>query len=121
MYVCDLQRYANDAFASGTTWGFKDPFGNMFHVDLTTGAIVFNAKAGVTFTIGADGSLSVTSKANTTITAPTVDINANVNIHGNVNIQGNVATEGSLTNNGVNVGSTHIHPDPQGGTTGTPE
>ena len=36
-------------------------------------------------------------------------------------ISGNVAfTGGSLTHNGKNIGSTHTHSDPQGGTTGAP-
>lgn len=36
-------------------------------------------------------------------------------------ISGNVAfTGGSLTHNGKNIGSTHTHTDPQGGTTGAP-
>lgn len=37
-----------------------------------------------------------------------------------INLSGNVVSTGSFTNNGVNVGSTHVHPDPQGGNTGTP-
>lgn len=45
---------------------------------------------------------------------------AAININGPVNIQGNVATTGTLTNNSVNVGSTHVHSDPQGGNTGVP-
>lgn len=37
-------------------------------------------------------------------------------------ILGNVAITGSsLTHNGVNVGSTHVHPDPQGSETGGPQ
>lgn len=35
-------------------------------------------------------------------------------------ITGGVAITGALTNNGKNVGSTHTHSDPQGGTTGAP-
>ncbi len=45
---------------------------------------------------------------------------AAININGPVNIQGNVTTTGTLQNNGVNVGSTHVHTDPQGGNTGVP-
>lgn len=33
---------------------------------------------------------------------------------------GTIATTGTLLNNGVNVGSTHVHSDPQGGNTGPP-
>lgn len=51
----------------------------------------------------------IVSPAKVTITAPNIAIN------------GNVAITGTVTDNGVNISSTHVHPDPQGGTTGTPE
>lgn len=45
---------------------------------------------------------------------------AAININGPVNIQGNVVTTGTFQNNGVNISSTHVHSDPQGGNTGVP-
>ena len=52
---------------------------------------------------------------NIKIKAPTI------NMEGNVNINGNVATTGTLENNGVNVGSTHVHIDGSGNTTSVPQ
>lgn len=52
---------------------------------------------------------------NIKIKAPTI------NMEGNVNIDGNVATTGTLENNGVNVGSTHVHIDGSGNTTSVPQ
>lgn len=37
-----------------------------------------------------------------------------------IDISGNVTSTGTFQNNGVNIGSTHHHTDPQGGTTGGP-
>lgn len=38
-----------------------------------------------------------------------------------IRLNGDVDSTGTFTNNGKNIGSTHVHPDPQGGTTGTPQ
>lgn len=103
LYIAGIQMTAMAGFISGTNWGFVDPAGNTLNVNLTTKEISFVAVAGVTVNIGGDGSMSVTTSGVTTVTAPTVNINANVNINGNV------ATNGTLTNNGTNVGSTHVH------------
>lgn len=35
-------------------------------------------------------------------------------------INGNLTINGTVTNNGINIGSTHVHTDPQGGNTGVP-
>lgn len=38
-----------------------------------------------------------------------------------ITLDGNVQSTGTFTNKGVNISSTHVHSDPQGGTTGTPQ
>ena len=44
------------------------------------------------------------------MTAPSVEIVANTSIIGTTSITGNTTIDGTLTNNGVNVSSTHNHP-----------
>lgn len=109
MYL-SIQRAAQAGFVSGTNWGFVDPFKNRLNFDLATGAIQFVAAAGVTINISKDGALDVTAKSTATLKAPTFEFIGDVNTHG------------ALTNNGVNVGSTHVHVGviPGGGSTGGP-
>ena len=97
VYVSGIQLSALEGFVSGVNWGFVDPKGNRLNVNLSTGSISFAAAAGVVFNISADGNLSVTSKSAASIKAPRLTIEADV------------AISGSLTNNGVNVGSAHVH------------
>mgnify|MGYP003648961131 FL=1 len=52
---------------------------------------------------------------NLKIKAPTI------NIEGNVNIAGNVSTTGTMLNNGVNVGSTHVHIETNNKPTSVPQ
>jgi len=99
MYVAGLQRYANSEFVSGTHWGFKDPQGNKFRVNLVTKEVIFEAAAGVNIVITPNGQLSVFAVGPATLTAPSFTMN------------GDVHTIGALTNNGVNVGSDHVHAD----------
>jgi len=57
------------------------------------------------------------------ITTPTTTVNGNLAQGGGgsaTSSLNNLASTGTLTNNGVNVGSTHVHTDPQGGNTGGP-
>ena len=98
-----LKKTSAPGFASGTNWGFVDPKGNTLNVNLVTGDIKFTASAGVVWEIGADGSLTVTSSAPTTLVAPTI------NLDGNLNVTGNAVFGGTMKNLGVNVGSTHKH------------
>ena len=44
------------------------------------------------------------------LTAPAIEITGPTTITGQTTINGNVSTTGTLQNNGVNVGSTHTHP-----------
>jgi hypothetical protein len=54
-------------------------------------------------TVAAQNEVAVTAGTSATITAPTIVLNGNVTINGNTGIAG------TLTNNGVPVGSTHVH------------
>jgi hypothetical protein len=56
------------------------------------------------------------------ITSPDIKVTGNSVVKGSVTVIGNVATVGTLTNNGVNVGSLHVHGGVQsgGGTTTAP-
>jgi len=58
-------------------------------------------------------------RATTSITL-TQDGKATIVAPGGVFITGDITTTGTVTNNGVNIGSTHVHSDPQGGNTGPP-
>ena len=53
--------------------------------------------------------VTVTASADVTITATNLSVVAAVDITGSVTVTGSVATTGTLLNNGVNVGSTHVH------------
>jgi len=83
-------------------------------------------KANKTLIIDAGEAITETTKTSH-LTANKRIIDADVEINGNVIIKGNIETTGSFTNNGVNVGSTHKHPqgvDSKGGSqqdTGTPK
>jgi len=44
-----------------------------------------------------------------TINASSLNITANTSINGNVAVNGIVAIQGSISNNGIDIGSTHIH------------
>jgi phage gp45-like len=46
---------------------------------------------------------------NATINASSLNITANTSINGNVAVNGIVAIQGSISNNGIDIGSTHIH------------
>ena len=56
-----------------------------------------------------NGSMTIAPDGAITLSGTTLTINADVSING------------TLVNNGVNISSTHKHPDAQGGTTGTPQ
>ena len=74
-----------------------------------------------TTTIKTD-TLDLNSNTNT-ITSSDTTINSNVTINGSdTNINSKVTIVGpAVTHNGKNIGDTHVHPDAQGGTTGTPQ
>lgn len=94
-----IQRYPSPAEFSkpGKEWGFKDPRGNILHVDLETDAIYFKSRSGVEFHISGEGALKVVSKEDAEMVAPNLKINANVQ------------HTGTFTSNGVNIGSDHTH------------
>mgnify|MGYP001371850090 CR=1 FL=1 len=94
-----VQRYAAppEFSKSGKVWGFKDPIGNIFRIDLETREVKFDAAAGVSITISPNGELTIVSRSDTTINAPNLKINANIQ------------HTGTLYSNGVNVGSDHKH------------
>lgn len=62
-----------------------------------------------------------------TVNSPVTQVNGGLGItaaanggDGKVTMAGNIESTGTLKNNGVNVGSSHVHADPQGSNTGTP-
>lgn len=94
-----VQRYAAPPeFAkSGKVWGYKDPRGNWFRVDLETNEVDFVTAAGVEFHVSASGKLRVVCKDDAELVAP------------NLLLKANVQHEGTFTSNGVNIGSDHVH------------
>lgn len=106
------------SFPSGHSWGFQDFFGNLFQVMEDT-TIKLTSKAGVTVTIDTEGTLKIETKKDLTIVCAgdvTASITGNLSstaasntINGPTTINGDTAITGTLTNNGVNVGSTHVH------------
>lgn len=105
IYIAAIQRRANPEFTSGTHWGFKDPKGNRLRVNVKTGEINFNAPAGLQITLTASGDLNVSVSGSVNM-----DVAGSVNLAApEFNINGDVNTNGALTNNGIDVGSGHLH------------
>lgn len=112
-----IMRTANSNFPSGKSWGFVDPLGNTLKFDLVTKSIKLTTNDGVIFHTDGAGNVSVSNPKKMTFTAgtevelnaPQLTINAQVTTNGNTHTNGNVSSDGSLTNNGTNVGSTHVH------------
>ncbi len=94
-----IQRYPSpEEFSKpGLEWGFKDPRGNILHVDLETDEVYFKTRAGVVLTISPEGKVSCVSKDDATLQAP------------NLKLLANVQHEGTFTSNGINIGSDHVH------------
>lgn len=107
-----IQRYPSPSEFSkpGLEWGLKDPIGNLVRFDLETKEVEISTKAGVVVKISGDGELTITTKGDTTLNAPTLNINADI-VH-----------TGTIRSNGVNVGSDHTHNGVVSGSadTGTP-
>lgn len=59
------------------------------------------------------GAVTIYGGLSATVQAPTI------NLQGNVNITGNVTSTGTFQNNGVNIGSTHVHGGVQRGSVNT--
>lgn len=62
---------------------------------------------------------TATINGETTVNGKTT-INGHADITQGIGVTGGSSIAGALTNNGVNVGSTHVHTDPQGGNVGAP-
>ena len=74
--------------------------------------------------IGVEGDCKVTVGGACKVTAPTTELESEVTVTGNTTMNGNLLlngnfdSSGNMTNNGTNVGNSHTHSDPQGGSTG---
>ena len=105
----------------------------------SAGTLVVDIAQAITLTVG-DSQLHITPSGTTlttpqlTVESPQSTFTGNVSIGGGLSvmgagsgggtsrIQGNVQIEGaSLTHNGINISSTHTHPDAHGGSTGGPQ
>lgn len=76
--------------------GWKDPWGNIFYVDSFTGEARFvHGSGSMSLLIDSSGAVTLTSPLTTIV--------------GDLLLQGNYTSNGTMTNNGVNVGSTHVH------------
>jgi hypothetical protein len=94
-----IQRYPSPSEFSkpGKEWGFKDPRGNILHVDLENDEIYFKTRSGVEFHVSGSGGLTVISKDEAKLKAPKFVVEADIEHYG------------TLKSNGVNVGSDHTH------------
>jgi phage baseplate assembly protein gpV len=129
MYHCIGRHAAPAGFPSGTSWGFKDPAGNILKVDLAAQTVRFATSTGVVFAVDASGNLAITVPGTTTVNATgdvTVNAQHKVTVVAqeeadvtsstkvkltapNIELNGNVDSTGTFKNNGVNIGSTHKH------------
>lgn len=71
-------------------YGFKDPVGNLFYIDMTSGEVKFQHKSGTTITIANNGDVTVTAVGNVT---ETITGNLAISAGGTINITatGNMA------------------------------
>lgn len=102
--------FADEDISAALKNGAPSNPGSRRRSDMADGVYLFTVRSGtptqyVAFT---PGGISVTSPTMVTVTAPTIDF------------EGNVISTGTFINNGVNIGSTHHHADPQGGVVGPP-
>lgn len=135
-----IKAKADPEFVSGESWGYKDPFGNKFRC-LSSGLVELVARSGVSITITPDGQLNITASGDitastngalrlssvgeTTLRAEALTVSGNTTFKDNVYINGGLGVDGDSTmsghmsvgtieSNGVNIGSTHKHPCPDG-------
>lgn len=135
-----IKTKADSEFPSGTTWGFRDSFGNKFRC-ISDGFTEIVLKAGVSITVSPDGVLSLVAKGDinartdgnlnlesvgeTNITAASLNVSGNTTFEDNVHINGGLGVDGTsnmsghmsvgtISSNGTNIGSTHKHPCPDG-------
>lgn len=102
----------DSVFAAHTVWGFRDPSGNLLVVDMAANTMKFTHSTQTSFTIGADGKV--------TVKAPETIIDGDFKVLGNTNLSQQVTHVGDfLRSNGVTL-HTHTHPGDSGGTTGPP-
>ncbi|KTC28072.1 phage baseplate protein, partial [Pseudomonas sp. ABAC61] len=96
-------------------WRFDD--GGSLIYDWQARSYSINLPSG-TVTIEVGGSSAVITDSAITAKADTINLTGQITLNGDVQING-----ASLKHNGVNVGSTHIHPGvmPGGGSTATPQ
>lgn len=62
-----------------------------------------------TLDIYSNDTVNITATSECNITSPTINLNGNVNISGLLTANANTVISGTVSNNGVNIGSTHIH------------
>ena len=83
----------------------------MFFPDTLKSWVIDGANADAMVLQSLDGTVCVSlHSGKVAIDAPQVVVTApSVEITGNVQVTGNMAVAGTMTNNGVNIGSTHVH------------
>lgn len=86
-----------------------------FHND---GKVELITNSDLTATVGGNLSAAVTGTG--TLQASSWDVKGDVTFDNNVTVNGSTAVK-AITSNGVNISSTHVHPDPQGGVVGPPQ
>lgn len=115
------------------------PDGAVVQYDHAAHALTASLPGGGSATLTAPASVRIIS-GHTTIDSPQTEITGHLRVAQNVSIGGGLAVEGagsgggtsrikgnfeieggSLTHNGVNISSSHTHPDAHGGSTGGPQ
>ena len=77
-------------------------------------------------TVYVQGNVNIQINGNASITCPQATVvcpqttwNGNITLNGNLTVTGNIVGEDGVTGGGIDL-ETHVHSDPQGGTTGAP-
>lgn len=72
VYMGAILQSGNEVAEAATNYphryGFKDPVGNIFYVDMQSGEVKFQHKSGTHITINNDGSVNITTEGNVTET-----------------------------------------------------
>jgi phage baseplate assembly protein gpV len=89
-------------FPSGSSWGFKDPYGNMLKVTADK-AISLTTGAGVTINISPSGSVSIATPGSATLSAGgSVSVSgSSISLNGPTTINGPTTLNGAATVSGV--------------------
>ena len=102
-----------DAFSN--SYGWQDEFGNIYQVNLETGAITLTAGSAQSITVIAGATKLIIDNNNGVTITGNVSIDGDLLVTGATNTEDTITSTAEITGNGIPL-STHNHAQPPGGT-----